>query len=138
MISLVSLDWFGRNKLTLNAKKPRNSCPFGTLYKVKNANAVEIKINNIIIEQVHYFKYLGLFLDSYCSLNFAQYTDVIACKVNAKIPALGRARNYLPRDLMIFLYDALIRPHFDYWDIVVGFCFKFLQDRLQILQNRAI
>ena len=66
---------------------------FGTPIQVKHANAVEIKFNNIIIEPVISCKYLGVFIDS--SLNFAQHTDVIARKVNAKIAAIGRVRNYL-------------------------------------------
>ena len=133
-IALVS-EWFGRNKLTLNTKKTKVML-FGTPYKVKHANPVEIKVNNETIEQVHEFKYLGVILDS--SLKFAKHTDYITRKVNAKIAALGRVRNYLPNVLMLTLYKSLIRPHFDYCDIVWGCCPKYLQDRLQILQNRAL
>ena len=38
---------------------------------------------------------------------------------------------------LLYIYSALIQPHFDYCNLVWGNCGKTLSDRLQKLQNRA-
>ena len=43
----------------------------------------------------------------------------------------------IPASTLHLIYQALIKPHFDYCDIVWGNCGKTLRDKLQKLQNRA-
>ena len=58
-------------------------------------------------------------------------------KVSSGIGAMRRFRDFVDRDTLIFVYNALTRPHFDYcrevWDTVEN----GLSNRLQKLQNRG-
>ncbi len=53
------------------------------------------------------------------------------------IGAIRKAKEFVDRNTLVLIYNALVQPHFDYcceiWD-VLG---KTLSDRLQKLQNRA-
>ena len=40
-------------------------------------------------------------------------------------------------EILHYIYNALVQPHFDYCSIVWGNCGKTLSERLQKLQNRA-
>ena len=57
-----------------------------------------------------------------------------SCKLNLKNK---RIRPFVPPDTLLYIYSALIQPHFDYCNLVWGNCGKTLSDRLQKLQNRA-
>ena len=58
--------------------------------------------------------------------------------MSSAIGALKRVRPFIPTDVAVQIYNALILPHFDYcrpvWDGMSG-C---LSDKLQKLQNRAL
>ena len=55
-------DWLNANKLSLNIKKS-NMVIFQTPQKKKNLD-IQIKINNTVIEEHSYTKYLGILLDN--------------------------------------------------------------------------
>ena len=46
-------------------------------------------------------------------------------------------RHLVPPPTLHLIYQALIKPHFDYYSIVWGISGVTLQDKLQKLQNRA-
>ena len=50
---------------------------------------------------------------------------------------IKRVRPFVPPAALLYIYSALIQPHFDYCNLVWGNCGKTLSDRLQKLQNRA-
>ena len=57
--------------------------------------------------------------------------------LSVDIGAIKRIRPFVPPDTLLYIYRALIQPHFAYCNLVWGNCGKTLSDRLQKLQNRA-
>lgn len=58
-------------------------------------------------------------------------------KIASGIGAIKRIRPLVPPDILHYIYNALIQPHFDYCSTVWGNCGKTLFEKLQKLQNRA-
>ena len=54
-----------------------------------------------------------------------------------RLAALKQARQYVPQDTLLTIYNAVIKPLFDYRDVVWSNLNKTLTARLQKLQNRA-
>ena len=50
---------------------------------------------------------------------------------------MKRVRHFLRRELLIILYQTLTEPYYRYCSVVWGQCCETLQDKLQVLQNRA-
>ena len=96
---------------------------------------IDISIDDRTIKRVDHTKSLGLTIDA--QLSWSKHVDEISKKVSSAIGALKRVRPFIPTDVAVQIYNALILPHFDYcspvWDGLSG-C---LSDKLQKLQNRS-
>ena len=57
----------------------------------------------------------------------------VACGVGA----LKRIRLFVPFETLKLIFNALVRPHFDYCSVVWGNCNLTLSNKLQKLQNRS-
>ena len=58
--------------------------------------------------------------------------------MNQRIGLLNRIKHLLPLDARVALYNALIRPHFDFADTILGDRDNItLMHDLQVLQNKA-
>ena len=85
-------DWLTSNKLSLNVKKTKFMV-FHTHQKVVHYQI--LKINNIPIEQVKQFNFLGLIIDS--TLKWNSHVNHIALKVSRVIGILYRLKHiYTP------------------------------------------
>ena len=126
--------WFQTNRLTLNVTKTKWML-FGTANRLKQAQSLTVEIDQEIIERVHTFKYLGMYLDSHLSFN--EHIDKVCSKVSQRIGLLRRLRHCLTFSIADMLYKTMILPIFDYCDTVWGTCGATKQRQLQILQNRA-
>ena len=58
-------------------------------------------------------------------------------KIASGIRVLKRVRHLIPASTLHFIYQTLIKPHFDYCDIVWGNFGITLRDKLQKLHKRA-
>ena len=126
-------NWLMANKLSLNVAKTEFML-IGPK-RMKTDSSLNILIENKQIKQVNECKTLGILIDQHLSWN--NNTKNICKKVTAGISALRRVKPFVNKETLISIYNAIIRPHFDYccevWD-VFG---KTQSDRLQKLQNRA-
>ena len=61
----------------------------------------------------------------------------LSTKASAGLGAIKRARNLIPREILIMICNAPIQPHFDYCSSVWGSISVCQSERLQKLQNRA-
>ena len=75
-----------------------------------------ITFNNFAISVQDHQKHLGLILDQ--KLAFDCHLDEKIKKTNRGIGLLNRLREFLPRDSLVTIYKAHVRPHLDYGDIV--------------------
>ena len=94
-----------------------------------------VHIQNKQIKQVYECKTLGVTIDQH--LSWKSNTENIGKKICSGISAIRQVKPYVSKETLISIYNALVRPYFDYccevWD-VFG---ETQSKRLQKLQNRA-
>ena len=96
---------------------------------------LNVKIENKSIKQVYETKTLGVTIDQH--LSWRTNTENICKKITSGISALRRLKEFADKQTLLSVYNAIVRPYFDYccevWD-VFG---ETQSKRLQKLQNRA-
>ena len=115
--------WLLCNKLKLIGSRQKLS----TL-----SESLELSIDNVPINQVFTTKSLGILIDD----NMAWYShiDKLSKKIASGIGAIKRIKPFVSPEILHYIYNALVQPHFDYCSIDCG---KTLSEKLQKLQNRA-
>ena len=78
---------------------------------------LQTTFNNIPIDNVTQFKYLGVWLDP--SLTWNVHIDKLAKKVNKHVGVLRMVRSVFPQHTLNLLYKTVILSHFEYCDTVV-------------------
>ena len=91
--------------------------------------------NLLSIRNVLSIKHLGISIDE--NLTWQTHIDKLSKKIASGIGAIKRIRPFVLPSVLLYIYNALIQPHFDYCNLVWGNCGKILSDRLQKLHNRA-
>ena len=94
-----------------------------------------ITINDNQVSQVTTAKSLGMTIDN--KLDWSSHIDKLTKKVGSGIGPIKRIRHLVPQATLHLIYQALIKPHFDYCNIVWGNCGITLLNKIQKLQNRA-
>ena len=128
--------WLKANKLSLNVAKTE-FMTIGSrqrLHTHVNDN-INIEIDGKLIDWVDEAKSLGLLIDKH--LSWTWHVDETTKKILSAIDALKRVRSFISTSTAIQIYQALIRPHFDYCSSVWDGLNVTLGDKLQKLQNRA-
>ena len=81
---------------------------------------IDISIDDKTIKRVYHTKSVGLTTDA--QLSWGKHVDEICKKASSAIGALKRVRAFLPTQVAVQIYNALILPHFDYrspvWDCI--------------------
>ena len=127
--------WLSSNKLSLNIAKAEYLL-IGSRPKIKRMDVQPtVKIDTCPIKRVKCAKMLGVEIDEH--LNWEKHIECIASKVSSGIGALKKLKEFVNRDTLVLVYNALIQPHFDYCCEVWDELGKGLSERLQKLQNRA-
>ena len=108
-------EWLNINKLLLNKSK--------TKYMVfhmpnKRMQALTLKIDDVYIERVDEFNFLGLTLDT--NLNWRKHTEKISNKCSKTIGVSNRLKYVLPLDIKVLLYNTLILSHINYCIMIWG------------------
>ena len=97
--------YLNKNKLVPNLKKSKlmmfSSRPCGPLE--------DITFGNEVIEWVKEYKYLGLTLTS--SMSFGPHIDCICTKISQCSGIFYYLYKYLPREVMLLLYNTFALPH---------------------------
>ena len=128
--------WLIASKLSLNVAKTEFML-IGSKSMIKKISDPQsnVFINNKQIKRVYECKTLGLTIDQY--LSWKSNTEIICKKICAGISAIRRIKPFVNKQTLISIYNAIVRPYFDYccevWD-VFG---ETQSKRLQKLQNRA-
>ena len=127
--------WLLCNKLTLNSTKTEFML-IGSRQKLSTlSESLELSIDNIPIKQVSTAKSLGILIDN--NMAWHSHIDKLSKKIASGIGAIKRIRPFVLPEILHYIYNALVQPHFDYCSIVWGNCGKMLSERVQKLQNRA-
>ena len=131
-------DWFLDNKLSIHFGEDKTkSILFSTKNKIKKADSLNIKYNDIEIKQNRSVTYLGCILDE--SLKGESMARHVINKVNSILRFLYRNNRIFSSKLRRLLCNSLIQPHFDYacttWYPNLN---KNLKSKLQTAQNKCI
>ena len=109
-------EWLKINKLSLNVDKTK----FMLFHMPKkNIQTPIIIIDNIVIECVDSFNFLGIYLEKY--MNWKRHTDYIASKISKSIGILNRLKHILPTEIKIMIYNSLILSHINYGILTWGY-----------------
>ena len=129
-------EWLCTNRLSLNIKKTKF-----IIFHNKNKNIQHIipiiKINNIPIERVTYFNFLGVTFNE--NLNWNNHVDTIATKISRAIGILNNLKYFVPLYVLYILYNSLILSHCTYgilaWGKVNDKIFKLQKKAIRIITN---
>jgi len=121
-------NWLAANKLSLNVKKSK----FMLFHKLKQVPTISIQINNVTIDRVSHFNYLGITFDEH--LSWENHINMISIKISKIIGIINRLKFVFPQRILFTLYNSLLLPHFFYGILLWGYC----ADRVVKLQKRAI
>ena len=94
-----------------------------------------MKIGEQPITRVQSTKSLGVVFNQ--RLVWEEHVDSLCKRVSSELAALKQARQYVPQDTLLTMYNAVTKPLFDYCNVVWGNLNKTLTARLQKLQNRV-
>ena len=128
--------WLIANRLTLNAAKTEFML-IGSKQMIKSISDLQLNviIENKPVKRVIECKTLGVTLDQH--LSWKSNTENICNKITSGISALRCLKEFIDRKTLVSVYNAIVRPYFDYcceaWD-VFG---ETQSKRLQKLQHRA-
>ena len=120
--------WLKLNKLTVNVSKTK----FVIFHKRRDTPQLDLLLNNIKIEQVSNFTFLGIILDT--SLSWKYHTKMIAIKISKIIGILHKLKYISPKEILLILYKSLIVPHLNYVLLLWGVNLK----DIFLLQKKAI
>ena len=127
-------DWLVANKLSLNVSK-------SNLLTFRNKNSTEgpmitLKINNEIVAEKAYAKYLGIIFDNKLTWHF--HIEHIALKLTKSNGLIAKLRHFISLDKLKLIYNALIQPHLDYGSLSWSSASDSQLNRLTKLQNKTV
>ena len=126
---------FNNNYLTLNTSKSKFVL-FGGDRRLQTCQGIELVIDHENLESEDSIKYLGVVIHK--NLTWNEHIESLIAKVNQRIGLLNRIKHLLPLDARVALYNALIRPLFDFADTIWRDRDNItLTHDLQVLQNKA-
>ena len=99
-------------------------------------HAVNLHLNNINLECVHTFKYLGVTLDM--ELKYNAHASTVYKLASHKINTLRLIRPYIDEHTALQIYKMKILPYIDYGDIFYMSASTESLETLRKVQNRAL
>ena len=82
--------------------------------KLKKVPHPPLVFNNSNVSQCKSQKHLGIKLDS--KLTFEEHYKTVLSKTNRTIGLLRKFQNLVPREALVTICKAFVRPHLDYRD----------------------
>jgi hypothetical protein len=121
--------WLKLNRLSLNTVKTK-----AILFHTARRSVTHpvIKVDNVIIEYVNTFDYLGITLDKH--LSWKPHIDKISVKMSKVIGIVSRMKNILSRSVLLTLYRSLFLPYLNYGIL----CWQSKINALVKLQKKSI
>ena len=111
--------WLQLNKLTLNVDKTK--CML--FHKRRAVTPINISMNNMPIDIVPHFNYLGIILDE--NLSWKVHVAMVTGKLSKINGILNRPKyiielNIYPAQVLLTIYKSLFVPHINYGSLVWG------------------
>ena len=123
-------EWLCANKLQLNIGKTKYM--IFRYRQSKDIPDLNIKLNNIAIERVSVFDFLGLTISE--TLDWSHHINKISLKISKVLGVMSRIKRYVSSNILRMIYNSLIQPHLYYGILAWG----FNNSRIFKLQKRAV
>ena len=107
-------DWAFKWKMTFNPDCSKQAQEIIFSRKLKKATHPPLLFNNINVSQVNSQTHLGVILD--VKLTFEEHLKNVFNKPNKTIGLLRKLSNLLPRQSLVAIYKAFVRPYLVYGD----------------------
>jgi hypothetical protein len=127
--------WFAANKLSVNVGKT-NYMMFGTKNKLINGVYPKIVLNGTELEKTSTSKFLGVTIDE--CLNWHAQIATVGCKISRGIGILRKLQYKVSSEILLLLYNVLIKPHLMYCNIVWGSTLISSLEPIVLLQKAAL
>ena len=115
-------DWAFQWKLTFNPDRSKQAQEIIFSRKIKKATHPPLLFNNNNVSQVNSQKHLGITLD--VKLTFQEHLKNVFNKRNKTIGLLRKLSNLLPRQALVTIYNAFVRPYLGYADVLYDQAFN--------------
>ena len=109
-------EWAHQWKMSFNPDPSKQAVEVYFSRKLNLPVPPQLFFNNTAITVEDHQKHLGLFLDR--KLSFDYHLSGKISKANQGIGLINRLREFLPRDSLLTIFKAHVRPHLDYGDII--------------------
>ena len=128
--------WYDMNKLVINTAMSNVMVVSSKQRHVlSGASNINVRLGNENIKQIDCIDSLGVKLDAHLTWN--DQIDAVCKKLVFIISRLSRLRRVLAPRILMYIYQGIIKPRFDYAIIIWGFTSKYNLSKVQRLQNRA-
>lgn len=130
----ILMDYFNANLLSLNLTKTKYMLFHSPRKKI--ANHANPRLNQIDIDMVDDFKYLGIHLDS--TLSWDRQIRHVEHKLSSLTGALKKVSYFVPKKALLSFYYGCIHSQIQYLISVWGHASKSKLKKVQTLQNRCL
>jgi hypothetical protein len=124
--------WCQQNMMSLNVKK----CQMMTVSRLHQFSDFAYCLNNLKLERVSLYKYLGIYVSS--DLSWDAHVNFICSKANRALGFIRRQLGKCSQEVKLKAYTALVRPHLEYascaWDPHV----ETQINQIEMVQHRAV
>lgn len=128
-------NWLNLYKLSLNLNKSKFMMIGGT-QRLKKFESIKLLIDEIELERVKRYKYLGVILNE--NLSWTDHVEYIQAKISQRLGMLRRIKHLLPQETRKLMVNTLVMPLMDYADVVWGDRNNVsLMQQIQVLHNKA-
>ena len=133
-------NWLAVNKLTINIKKSNFVIFHPHQKKITYQPKDQIYINETnkleCLEHKEYVKYLGILIDK--NLSWRNQIDSLILKISKTVGMIAKRRHFVPRNILLHIYQSLIHPYISYGLTAWGMASKSALNRILILQKRCL
>lgn len=128
------VEWCNANKLTINVDKTKSMIIKTPQRPTKTEG--HLQINNSTIEGVSDITYLGVTIDP--NMTWRAHISKLARIISSKIGILSRVRHYVPKFVLVLIYNTLILPHLSYCIEIWGNTYPTILKMIVNLQKKMV
>ena len=111
--------WAHQWKMSFNPDPSKQAVEVHFSRKINPVDTPPVYFNNLAVASCETHKHLGLLFDKRPA--FDRHVEEVILRANKGVGVITGLRRYLPRNSLLTIYKALIRPHLDYGDVVYDY-----------------
>ena len=107
----------------------------GSRKRLADSRKLEIKVDDICIQNVSKQKLLGIYIDE--NLNWSAHIEYLCSNISSKISLLRQLSEYVPTNVQKLFFQSYIMPLIDYGSVIWGSTSTSNLERLLKLQQTS-